>query len=423
MRTVTGRSSRGRVRAAFSLLELLIVIAVLAILAALLFPGVAQVRETAHMTRCRTNLHSIWEAYAVWRSEHQGMILNGGSWTGRLMPYVEYNLDIFKCPSRVETTYGMAGYDYDVMDMESEEAQNFVGERQDFAEMGAYTEPDPVDACFEFYVYHQQGWDPSRPDYVPNSGVRSDLAFVIPLDGHPWVQRQDMGNRVMYKVDDEGSTGGAGRVITYDDLWFYIYYDDKGQPSKMEIVQAPCRTSAYKKYFVDFLVNGEVFVKDWVHHVGETLDFALARQDEAAAGGGAYTIRWNPKTQTYEKYSRPLLVLGDYALSRGSYERRDGSLVHQMDPHLFLILDFGYSKNVADFNMGGNSEDTWDQYFITDIDKWTEDFPEAAKKGWQTYQALRHFERANVLFSDGHIESLGAQDLYYGNPLWVYEGR
>jgi prepilin-type processing-associated H-X9-DG protein len=55
--------------------------------------------------------------------------------------------------------------------------------------------------------------------------------------------------------------------------------------------------------------------------------------------------------------------------------------------------------------------------------QWAHDFPNAARKGWQYYQALRHAGRANVLFCDGHIEPLSAEDLEYMDPRWVYEGR
>jgi len=404
----------------FTLPELLIVILIIGVLAALLIPSLSDVFAAAQMTRCQSNLHTLWEAFGVWRAEHDGGLLNGGSWPGRLLPYVEYNLDVFKCPARAELTYGRPGFDYGAVEASSEEGQRLLSEYTDLAE--GSDEPDPVDASFEFYVYHQAGWDPARPDYVPNSGIRSDLAYTIPLDNHPWVQRFPEKGRVFYKVDDEGSTGGRNNVPTYDDMWFYIYYDERGQPTKIEILQQPCRTSPYKKYFIDFLVNGEVFIKDWVKHIGETREFTFQQSDSGLSEERQY--RWNAETQKYEAFDRPLIVLGDYALSRGSYERPDGTLVSHMDPKLFFILDFGFGKSVADFNHGGNTEDDWDKYFITDPEAWKRAYPDLAeKKGWQAFQALRHFGCANVLFCDGHIESLTAGDLHYNNPLWYYQGR
>jgi prepilin-type N-terminal cleavage/methylation domain-containing protein/prepilin-type processing-associated H-X9-DG protein len=57
-------------RKAFTLIELLIVIAIIAILAALLFPVFAQAREAARKTTCQSHLKQVGAALAMYRSDY-----------------------------------------------------------------------------------------------------------------------------------------------------------------------------------------------------------------------------------------------------------------------------------------------------------------------------------------------------------------
>jgi prepilin-type N-terminal cleavage/methylation domain-containing protein/prepilin-type processing-associated H-X9-DG protein len=409
-------------RSAFSLTELLIVMAIVGVLVALLMPGLSKVRETLHMTQCRTNLYTIYQAYGVWRSDNENRIFNGGSWIGRLLPYVEYDVDTFKCPVRQAMTSGIQAFDYRVVDSDSREGQDLIESNDDWAE--SFEPPLPSDSAFEFQVWWQEGWDPNNPNHVSGSEVRSDdLAYTFSLDNSHHCRRRDMGDRVLYEVDDEGSTGGAGNPPTYDDIKFMIQYNERGQPVSIQVMTPnSSNTVRQNKYSVDFMVNGEVFIGNWHDRIGETKELKSDDPTEPGSGGGG--TRWNPETQQYETYSRPLIVLADYALSVGTYERRDGSLVHTVDPKLFLIMDFAFGRPLVDFNQGGErADDDWDLYFFEDPQEWEEAYPEQAENGWQTYQALRHFGRANVLHCDGHVEALGPEELYYTNPLWVYHGN
>lgn len=61
-------------RRAFSLIELLVVLAVTTILASLLFPALGGVRETANRMACATNMRQIGLGITMWGDDHNGAL-------------------------------------------------------------------------------------------------------------------------------------------------------------------------------------------------------------------------------------------------------------------------------------------------------------------------------------------------------------
>ncbi len=83
---------RSRARG-FTLVELLVVVAILAILAAILFPVFAQVREKARATDCLSSMRQIGMAANLYFQDNDGRLffhhagLDEITWTSRLSPY------------------------------------------------------------------------------------------------------------------------------------------------------------------------------------------------------------------------------------------------------------------------------------------------------------------------------------------------
>jgi prepilin-type N-terminal cleavage/methylation domain-containing protein/prepilin-type processing-associated H-X9-DG protein len=126
----------------------------------------------------------------------------------------------------------------------------------------------------------------------------------------------------------------------------------------------------------------------------------------------------------------------DYGMSRGCYEVT-GRTVPVPDGKLFFILD--YPQSVADY-MDPVGGDDWKRFFVVDpqqnpaVGTYTWQPPPGYEDfSWRQVTALRHFRKANVLFCDGHVESLGidalddaayldGRHLLATNPLWRQGG-
>ncbi len=92
----------------FTLVELLVVMAVIAILAAILFPVFSQVREKARQTQCLSNSRQLGLAVQFYTQDWDEKTptvrmmwmhgLTGNSWIDLVQPYVRTRL-LHRCPS------------------------------------------------------------------------------------------------------------------------------------------------------------------------------------------------------------------------------------------------------------------------------------------------------------------------------------
>lgn len=107
---------------AFTFIELMVVLAVITILAALLLPALARTREIGRSTACLSNLHNIGLALQMYVNENQnvlptmydqstnGPVTNSTAINIVLLPLTTSN--IFRCPSDNQGLFQVTGSSY-----------------------------------------------------------------------------------------------------------------------------------------------------------------------------------------------------------------------------------------------------------------------------------------------------------------------
>ncbi len=78
----SGLDRRQRCVRAFTIVELLVVVAMLAILAAIIFPLLSRVRETARRAQCTANLRQLGEAFSLYANDWYGYWPSPGGLVG-----------------------------------------------------------------------------------------------------------------------------------------------------------------------------------------------------------------------------------------------------------------------------------------------------------------------------------------------------
>ncbi|MCX5677419.1 MAG: prepilin-type N-terminal cleavage/methylation domain-containing protein [Planctomycetota bacterium] len=90
------------VRRAFTLVELMIVVAIIGVLVALLVPGLGRMGSVADQMRCAENLHRLWQAISLRTADEvlqpRKRSLRATAWPSQLLPYLESGAEFMVCP-------------------------------------------------------------------------------------------------------------------------------------------------------------------------------------------------------------------------------------------------------------------------------------------------------------------------------------
>jgi prepilin-type N-terminal cleavage/methylation domain-containing protein/prepilin-type processing-associated H-X9-DG protein len=120
-RLLNAAAPTGSRQAGFTLLEMLIVVAIIALLVAILLPSVNRVKENARLTNCQTNLRQIGIVVQTYATSYHDCYPYPGNYGDVWKPCPEYLLflskqvkehGIFICPSDQQKTYDETVLEY-----------------------------------------------------------------------------------------------------------------------------------------------------------------------------------------------------------------------------------------------------------------------------------------------------------------------
>lgn len=221
------RNTRSANIIAFTLVELLVVIAMVAILAAILMPVFAQAREKARQTACLSNLKQLSLANALYLQDYEAFpafsYVTAGQqirWYNLLEPYTR-NQPLFTCPSLPHLRFGRnMGYGYNYQ---------YLGNSRTNCYNVPVTESQIETPAATIAIADSQGTgtrlcdndDPSDPDYLNldclgNHGYSIDPPILPPCKAGGGPNRYSSGGTPGLRSPIHPRHNGGGNVAFVD---------------------------------------------------------------------------------------------------------------------------------------------------------------------------------------------------------------
>jgi prepilin-type processing-associated H-X9-DG protein len=257
----------------------------------------------------------------------------------------------------------------------------------------------------------------ARKDFTSyKTGQYLGTAFT---DSSYGVKRTDLGGgKILFGVDDRSffsdNSVNAGN-LDYRDIRFTVQLQDN-YITQIEFIGSDNGTgSSYEEFKFQVWLADEMLSDDFYRDVGMVVGADTNSGGSGGAGSGGTSSSANSHSGSLNDLAA--IKAFDYGLNKGTYQIYDRD-VESIDLRRILIFDYG--KSVANYT--NKAPDVWSLYFTAPETLWmASDLNKSFLKQdetWLNYTALRHFGKANVLFCDGHIETLSADDLIETSPLW-----
>jgi len=393
---------------AFSLAELLIVIAIIGVLAGLLFVSMSEAFRLSERTECVSNLHYLHQAIAMRRSDtlsSQRPAMKVTHWATQwgVLPYVDFDEAILICPAQGSTEHRVNDEEVDIeWDLGElgqwqgmgDEAHNILKddpyESVDIAELVAvktvtsstthYTDFGPGPYCLKLSpAQYQDAWGGSSGRSKYGTDVQGKIGGY---DGSG-------GDTTWYCFEDYGGDND------FKDIRIKVTDNRDGTFDLQCHMPAVGHTNALvSKPEHRVLAQGPISGQSVV--IGE-----VDEETEEAVGGYesvANPYHGSPSTGDAEEAS--LRFVTNYGLNAQSAIYRENSRYLSNEPGRILLMD--YYKPLA------MASDVWTG---TDLDPNQDGVPIFA----------RHNQRVNVLFTDGAVETMHPLEINPATPAVQFE--